>query len=183
MVVAPDKPTPGYPPPRQQVGQTDLQDGDIAAGRLSSQDKYHWPFKEVKEPPADEPVSEDKEYVTVIDLVRITGLSRSLLYAKANDGELPGCRRLGSRLLIHLPTFKDHLKSGNGQYDIPKKDRKPQRSPVPRVVQKVEAVVEEVVEVVEEQKTPLSTFWKIFASKLARERIARQAYTKYLKGE
>ena len=173
MVVAPDKPTPGYPSPRQQVGQTDLQDGDI-------QDNYHWPFKEVKEPPADEPVSEEKEYVTVTELVRITGLSRSLLYARANDGALPGCRRLGSRLLIHLPTFKDHLKSGDGKYDIPKKDRKPRRSPVPRVVQKVEAVVEEVVK---EQKTPLSTFWKIFANKLARERVARQEYTRYLKGE
>jgi hypothetical protein len=145
MVVAPDKPTPGDPPPRQPVDQTDLQDGDIQ--------------KEVQEPVVDDlPVSEDKEYVTVIELVRITGLSRSLLYARANDGELPGCRRLGSRILIHLPTFEDYLKTGNGKYDVPRKPRKPRKSPAPRVVQKVDPVVKEVVE---EQKTPLSTFRRI----------------------
>jgi excisionase family DNA binding protein len=52
--------------------------------------------------------------VSIPDLARMTGLSESLLYSKANAGELPGCRRVGKRFLIHVETFEGWLKSGNG---------------------------------------------------------------------
>ena len=141
MVVAPDKPTPGDPPPRQQVDQTDLQDGDI-------QKEVE---EEVRETVVDDlPVSGSNEYVTINKLSHLTGLSRSLLYARANNGELPGCRRLGSRILIHLPTFEDYLKSGNGQYDVPRKPRKPRKSRA--------SVVPKGTRKVEKSKAP---FWRI----------------------
>ncbi len=42
------------------------------------------------------------------------GVSESLLYSLANQGSLPGCRRLGKRFLIHTETFEGWLKEGNG---------------------------------------------------------------------
>ena len=53
--------------------------------------------------------------VSIPDLARLTGLSEGLLYIKANAGELPGCRRIGKRFLVHLETFDDYLKSGMGE--------------------------------------------------------------------
>jgi excisionase family DNA binding protein len=52
--------------------------------------------------------------VSIPELSRLTGISEGLLYIKANDGELPGCRRIGKRFLVHLQTFEDYLKAGNG---------------------------------------------------------------------
>ena len=124
MVVAPDRPTPGDPPPRQPVDQTDLQDGDI-------QKEVE---EEVREPVTDGPPMS----ISIGKLSAITGLSRSLLYARAHAGDLPGCRRLGSRFLIHLETFEDYLKSGNGQSDTPRKPRKPRTPAAPKVIQEVE---------------------------------------------
>ena len=47
----------------------------------------------------------------------LTGISRSLLFRLANEGRLPGCRRLpGSRrFLLHFPTFEGWVKSGSGE--------------------------------------------------------------------
>lgn len=42
------------------------------------------------------------------------GTSESLLYALANQGKLPGCRRLGKRFVIHRATFEAWVKSGTG---------------------------------------------------------------------
>ena len=42
------------------------------------------------------------------------GVSEALLYNLANRGELPGCRRLGKRFIIHRETFEDWIKSGMG---------------------------------------------------------------------
>ena len=53
--------------------------------------------------------------VSIPELSRLTGLSEGLLYIKANDGDLPGCRRIGKRFLIHLQTFDEYLRSGMGQ--------------------------------------------------------------------
>jgi hypothetical protein len=53
--------------------------------------------------------------VSIPDLSRLTGLSEGLLYQKANEGNLPGCRRIGKRFLVHLETFTEYLKSGMGQ--------------------------------------------------------------------
>ena len=52
--------------------------------------------------------------VSIPDLARMTGLSEGLLYIKANAGELPGCRRVGKRFLVHVETFGEWLKAGNG---------------------------------------------------------------------
>ena len=51
---------------------------------------------------------------SIPDLARMTGLSESLLYLKANEGVLPGCRRLGRRFLVHRETFEAWLQSGGG---------------------------------------------------------------------
>ena len=53
--------------------------------------------------------------VSIPQLARLTGISEGLLYIKANSGELPGCRRIGKRFLVHLETFNDYLKSGMGE--------------------------------------------------------------------
>ena len=41
-------------------------------------------------------------------------VSESTLYALANQGKLPGARRLGKRIVIHRATFEEWLKAGNG---------------------------------------------------------------------
>lgn len=52
--------------------------------------------------------------VSIPILARQTGVSESLLYQMANQGRLPGCRRVGKRFLVHLETFEEWLKSGHG---------------------------------------------------------------------
>jgi excisionase family DNA binding protein len=52
--------------------------------------------------------------VSIPELARMTGISEGLLYIKANSGELPGCRRIGKRFLVHLETFDSYLKAGTG---------------------------------------------------------------------
>ena len=42
------------------------------------------------------------------------GVSEALLYSLANRGDLPGCRRLGKRFVIHRATFEEWLKTGTG---------------------------------------------------------------------
>ena len=42
------------------------------------------------------------------------GVSASTLYAMANQGRLPGCRRIGKRFVIHRQTFEEWLKNGMG---------------------------------------------------------------------
>ena len=51
---------------------------------------------------------------SIPELARITGLSESLLYLKANEGGLPGCRRIGRRFLVHAETFEAWLRQGTG---------------------------------------------------------------------
>lgn len=57
---------------------------------------------------------ENRISVNIRELAVLTGLGASLLYREANDGSLPGCRRIGNRFVIHLETFLDWMKSGNG---------------------------------------------------------------------
>ncbi len=42
-------------------------------------------------------------------------VSESTLYSLANQGKLPGARRLGKRIVIHRSTFEDWLRSGTGE--------------------------------------------------------------------
>ena len=53
--------------------------------------------------------------ISIPRLALQTGLSESLLYQKANQGTLPGCRRIGKRFLVHVDTFEAWLKTGNGE--------------------------------------------------------------------
>ena len=42
------------------------------------------------------------------------GVSESTLYALANQGKLPGARRVGKRIVVHRETFENWLRSGMG---------------------------------------------------------------------
>ena len=52
---------------------------------------------------------------SIPEMAQRTGLSEGLLYAKANQGSLPGCRRIGKRFVIHIATFEEWLKTGMGE--------------------------------------------------------------------
>lgn len=41
-------------------------------------------------------------------------VSESTLYSLANQGKLPGARRLGKRIVIHRARFEEWLKTGTG---------------------------------------------------------------------
>ncbi len=41
-------------------------------------------------------------------------ISEASLYSRAAENSLPGCRRVGHRLLMHVPTFMDWLRTGQG---------------------------------------------------------------------
>ena len=43
------------------------------------------------------------------------GVSISTLYTLANQGELPGARRLGKRIVIHREVFQEWLRQGVGR--------------------------------------------------------------------
>ena len=59
----------------------------------------------------------DKEPVgmSIAEAAAQAGVSTATLYALANKGELPGCRRIGKRLIIHRQMFADWLKAGFGE--------------------------------------------------------------------
>ena len=61
-------------------------------------------------PPTETPLA-----VSIPKLARLTGVSEATLYLRANQGVLPGCRRIGKRFVVHLETFNDFLKSGMGE--------------------------------------------------------------------
>jgi len=52
---------------------------------------------------------------SIPELAARTGLSEFLLYSQANAGNLPGCRRIGRRFLVHVPTFERWLADGWGE--------------------------------------------------------------------
>ena len=51
---------------------------------------------------------------SIPDLALEYKVSESTLYALANQGKLPGARRLGKRIVVHRATFEEWLKSGMG---------------------------------------------------------------------
>jgi excisionase family DNA binding protein len=58
--------------------------------------------------------SKDRPGASIPDMASEYGVSEALLYGLANRGELPGCRRLGKRFVIHRATFEEWLKTGTG---------------------------------------------------------------------
>ena len=61
------------------------------------------------------PEGEKPLAVSIPQLARLTGVSEGTLYLRANEGSLPGCRRIGKRWVVHLETFNDFLKAGMGE--------------------------------------------------------------------
>ena len=61
------------------------------------------------------PEDEKRLAVSIPQLARLTGVSEGTLYLRANEGSLPGCRRIGKRWVVHLDTFSNFLKSGMGE--------------------------------------------------------------------
>jgi predicted DNA-binding transcriptional regulator AlpA len=53
--------------------------------------------------------------VSIPRLARLTGISEATLYLRANRSELPGCRKIGKRWIVHVETFNNFLKSGMGE--------------------------------------------------------------------
>ncbi len=58
--------------------------------------------------------SKDRPGASIPDMASEYGVSEALLYGLANRGELPGCRRLGKRFVVHRSTFENWLKDGYG---------------------------------------------------------------------
>ena len=58
--------------------------------------------------------SKNRPGASIPDLASEYGVSEALLYGLANRGDLPGCRRLGKRFVIHRATFEEWLKTGTG---------------------------------------------------------------------
>ena len=46
-----------------------------------------------------------KAIVSIRELAKETGLSPSVLYGQARNGKLPGARKMGKRIIVHLETF------------------------------------------------------------------------------
>ncbi len=58
--------------------------------------------------------SKNRLGASIPDMASEYGVSEALLYGLANRGDLPGCRRLGKRFVIHRATFEEWLKTGTG---------------------------------------------------------------------
>lgn len=56
----------------------------------------------------------DRPGVSIPRLAAEWGVSEALLYSLANQGRLPGCRRLGKRFVVHRDTFASWMQSGHG---------------------------------------------------------------------
>jgi excisionase family DNA binding protein len=52
--------------------------------------------------------------MSVMEAAVEAGVSESTLYALANQGKLPGARRVGKRIIIHRAVFEEWLRTGQG---------------------------------------------------------------------
>ena len=53
--------------------------------------------------------------MSIAEAASQAGVSAAVLYSLANQGQLPGARRLGKRIVIHRATFEAWLKAGVGE--------------------------------------------------------------------
>ena len=53
--------------------------------------------------------------MSIAEAAAQAGVSTATLYSLANQGKLPGCRRIGKRLIIHRQTFGEWLRAGSGE--------------------------------------------------------------------
>jgi predicted DNA-binding transcriptional regulator AlpA len=63
--------------------------------------------------------TEKRTGASIPELAAEYGVSEALLYSLANCGELPGCRRLGKRFVVHRQTFENWLQAGRGDERSP----------------------------------------------------------------
>ena len=61
-----------------------------------------------------QPADETPLAVSIPRLARLTGISEGTLYRRANEGSLPGCRKLGKRIFVHIEEFNEWLRTGTG---------------------------------------------------------------------
>lgn len=52
--------------------------------------------------------------MSIAEAAGLIGVSRSTLYDLANQGKLPGSRRIGTRIIIHREVFTEWLSQGSG---------------------------------------------------------------------
>lgn len=52
--------------------------------------------------------------VSIPQLAKLHGVSEALLYRLAGESDLPGCRRIGHRFVVHVETFENWMKAGTG---------------------------------------------------------------------
>ena len=57
---------------------------------------------------------DDRVGISIPELAVRFGISEAVLYRQAGMGKLRGCRRVGHRFVIHLPTWEAWMASGNG---------------------------------------------------------------------
>lgn len=53
--------------------------------------------------------------MSIAEAAAESSVSPSTLYTLANQGKLPGARRIGKRIVIHRETFEEWLRNGMGQ--------------------------------------------------------------------
>ena len=58
--------------------------------------------------------NENKLAMSIPEAANLIGVSKSTLYALAKCGELPGSRRIGTRIVIHREVFQEWLSQGTG---------------------------------------------------------------------
>ena len=59
-------------------------------------------------------VDKDPVGMSIAEAAAQAGVSTATLYSLANQGQLPGARRIGKRIIIHRHTFAEWLKAGTG---------------------------------------------------------------------
>ena len=60
-------------------------------------------------------IAGNRHGISIPELARVYPISEASLYALANRGALPGARRLGHRIVVHLATFDKWMASGQGE--------------------------------------------------------------------
>ena len=58
--------------------------------------------------------NESRIAASIPELARLAGISEGTLYRRANEGSLPGCRKLGKRIFVHIEEFNEWLRTGTG---------------------------------------------------------------------
>ena len=56
----------------------------------------------------------DRIGISIPELAVRFGISEAVLYRQAGAGQLRGCRRVGHRFIVHLPTFEAWVMAGVG---------------------------------------------------------------------